>query len=71
MINGSRAPCAARQFGAFGTSTMLSPSVLNITRVPRIFADLLLGPLDHAVTLAGLLVFAALRCAQSGKSWRF
>ena len=33
---------------------MLSPSVLNSTRGAAVLADLLLGPLDHAVALAGL-----------------
>ena len=41
---------------------MLSPSVLNSTRC-RELADLLLGPLDHAVALAGLRRTSPCRCA--------
>ena len=41
---------------AFGKKyfLMLSPSVLNSTRVPPKLTNLLLGPLDHAVALAGV-----------------
>ncbi len=46
-------PAADQPFG-IKYFLMLSPSVLNSTRVPRKIADLLGGPLDHAVALAGL-----------------